>query len=35
MPRIYFIERGKRMTAYLLSLALVGLISFVIWEGVS
>jgi hypothetical protein len=31
----YFTQRGKRMTACLLSLALIGLVTIVIWEGLS
>jgi hypothetical protein len=35
LPRILFHSARKRMTAYLLSLALIGLVTIVIWEGLS
>ena len=34
MPHIHFPE-GKRMTAYLISLALVGLVALALWDGLS
>jgi hypothetical protein len=34
MPHLDFPE-GKRMTAYLISLALVGLIALALWDGLS
>ena len=34
MPHIDFPE-GKRMTAYLISLALVGLVALALWDGLS
>jgi hypothetical protein len=34
MPHIRFPE-GKRMTAYLISLALVGLVALALWDGLS
>jgi hypothetical protein len=34
MPRTY-LRRGLRMTAYLISVALAGLLAIVIWEGLS
>lgn len=35
LPRILFYSARKRMTAYLISLALIGLVAIVIWEGLS
>jgi hypothetical protein len=36
MPHIFSIApRGTRMTAYLISLALAGLVVIIVWEGLS
>jgi hypothetical protein len=35
MPHIWFRSSEARMTAYLISLALAGLVAIAVWEGFS